>query len=230
MHLRSSLLSLLCATVLCSCGPYYYKPNRVNAPMLSDKGQVQFALAQNNAQVAFSPYKHLGLIGNYAGFSHSDNFGRERAGLFEVGAGYYDMIDTPRHRSSLRVIYDIYGGFGLGRIDIRNNPTYYFPSATVTRMFIQPGIGFRGRVVELGLNWRFMNLMYSNLSAPPQERSPYEGENFFAMEPAVTVRCGYKAVKGEIQYVFAVPFSGVSWGYVNNSLNIGVAVILGGYR
>ncbi|GAA4461435.1 hypothetical protein GCM10023093_06070 [Nemorincola caseinilytica] len=228
---RTYSLLLLAIVLMGSCSPIYYKPNRVNAPMLTDAGQVHFCVAPNNAQVAFSPVRHLGLIGNYAGYRHSGDYGREHARMFEVGAGYYGLIDTSRHSDRLRFVYDVYGGFGAGRIDVRNEPGYYYPDATLTRAFLQPGIGLRTRIFEMSFNWRVCHLSYSNLSAPPVlNGSPFDGSSYFTMEPALTLRCGYKAIKAELQYVHAMPLSNIEWNYINNTLNVGIAVLINGYR
>ncbi len=218
--------------LLMSCEPEYYKPNRVNAPLLSDAGQVAFCVAPNNTQVAFSPTKNLGLIGGYSRYANNDDsgFGRERVNLFEVGAGYYGHIDTNRHDNGSGWIYDIYGGYGFGRINVTNRPPNKFPSMNVSRIFIQPGIGIRTKIIECSFNWRLCNVHYSGFNYPASIKTPADEGNYIFSEPAVTFRVGYKPVKLEVQFVHSMPFSNIVWNRSQASLNVGINAIIGAYK
>ncbi len=241
--MRTLLLSLVAfvfaAIAFTSCEPVYYKPNRVNAPLLNHAGQVEACVASNNTQAAFSPYEHLGIMGGFSHFARTDDntFGRERANLFELGVGYYGNIDTPRTGRQSGWIYDIYGGYGFGWIHVNNNPAHpsgtptFYPSMNVSRAFLQPGIGIRTRVIEFAFNWRFCNVHYSELDVPGiPTKTPLEGRDYLFSEPAVTFRLGYKAVKFEMQFVNSTPISRVDWNRSGASLNVGMHVIIGGYK
>lgn len=226
------LLLLLITTAFASCDPIYYKPNRVNAPLLSEAGQVEFCASPNNTQAAFSPIKNLGIVGGFSRYKHRDeaNFGVERVNFFELGAGYYRHLDSVHRGKRSGWIFDIYGGYGLGNINVQNTTATPYPSMDMSRAFIQPGIGIRTRVIEFALNWRFCNVHYSNFTSPANSKTPLEGRDYLFSEPALTFRVGYKPVKLEMQYVNSSPLSNVTWSRSGSTFNIGINVIINGYK
>ncbi len=226
------LLILFSSVAITGCDPVYYKPNRVNAPMLSDAKQAQVTLSTNNTQLAYSPYKNIGVMGGYSRFRFNDEgtFGKEKVNFFEAGAGYYHRLDTFTMRKTGFWVYDIYGGYGMGKIDIDNNATSTYPSMNISRIFIQPGLGYRARIFEFSFNWRFASTQYNNFSLPASDKTPVAGRSYLFSEPAITVRAGYKAVKLELQYVNSAPISNVHWTRNRDALNIGLSVLINGYR
>jgi hypothetical protein len=95
----------------------------------------------------------------------------------------------------------------------------------ISRFFIQPGIGMHSDVVDLAFNLRISSVSFNHFSA--NGRSPYylethgladslggpgiSGPSYVFMEPAFTLRTGYRFVKIQMQVVFAqsanlVPF------------------------
>eukprot|EP01030_Chromulinospumella_sphaerica_P015230 gene15230-biopygen13357 len=197
--------------------------------MLAEKGQVHVYGGTNSLQAAVSPVNHLGVIAGYSGFRHSyeDGFGREHANLGELGVGYYNAFDSS---NNIGFVYDVYGGFGAGKISIDNKPGYAYPSTSVSRIFVQPGIGMRSRIFEASFNVRVSNLSYSNFSLPAVKESPIAGRSYTFAEPAITLRAGYKFVKLELQYVHSTPFSTVGWNYEDDAINMGISVVLGRRR
>lgn len=228
---KHSLCITLAALALASCQPQYYKPNRVNAPLLTNAGQAEIFAGSNNLQAGYSPYKHLGIIGGYSGFRREVDGGlNERANLLEIGAGYYGRLDTQSLDRGVHFMYDVYTGVGTGTIRIRNDNKFEWPSMNLTRAFIQPGIGMRSRIFEAGFNVRLCNVTYDNFNMMPRLETPLPGRSYLFAEPAFTLRAGYKAFKFELQYVSAFPLGYIPWNYENNALNAGVSVLIGGYR
>ncbi len=231
-----------------SCNRYYYKPNAVNAPMFTDGGQFHVAGAgmsshveDNNegghsyffdVQAAFSPLKHLGFIGNYSTYAYRPDDIDYVAGhvdadahLAEAGVGTYIVGG----KGKAKMVADIYVGGGAGRVksDVDMN---------VTRLFLQPGIAMRHPAVDVGFNMRISNVKYSdlddngrgigyltdqNLFDPQRNRRIDEGSYFF-VEPAFTVRTGYRFIKAQFQWVLAAELSNVRWNYNGGRFTVGL--------
>jgi hypothetical protein len=237
------VLSLIFLAVAFSgCSRYYYSPNAVNVPLLSHAGQVRLNAgtgtdghaATKDFQFSFSPLEHLGVMGGYSSWSYDNGGGTSanaKARLFEIGAGYYGLVDNSGY-----FIYDIYSGAGSGSLqsDVNMN---------VFKWFVQPGLGVRLKVFEGSINWRLSNIRYSGLNTnghdlyylrehhlvDPSGRS-IENRNYFFSEPAITFRVGYKCAKFELQFVSANALSYVPWIYNDGLIRIGLSFLINGYK
>ncbi len=227
------LLLLLCC--MCSCNRYYYKPNGVNAPLLTKAGEVHLSasgtpdLAFTDVQASFSPTNHLGIIGNYSTFSYKAPIVDVAAGnvdahahLAELGAGYYYV--TP---GKVKVVCDIYAGAGGGKMESDVDMSFF-------RSFIQPGVGIRTPYFECSINYRLSAIKYSNLNTNGHDSGYLVQQNliydnnrridnttYLFAEPAITFRGGYKFIKVQTQYVVANALSHVPWQYYNGLFNVG---------
>lgn len=231
-----------------SCNRYYYKPNAVNAPMFTDGGQFHIAGAgmtshfQENSgggnsyffdmQAAYSPIKHLGIIGNYSTYAYRPDNVDFAAGhvdadahLAEAGVGTYIVGGKGR----AKMVADIYAGGGAGSImsDV---------DMKVRRVFIQPGIAMRHPAVDVGFNLRISNVKYTDLDDngrgqsyllgqnlfDPQRNKRIDDGSYFFLEPAFTVRAGYKFIKAQLQWVLATELSNVRWNYNAGRFTVGL--------
>ena len=231
-----------------SCNRYYYKPNAVNAPMFTDGNQFHVAGAGMirtdeddindgnsyffDVQAAYSPIKHLGIIANYSTWAFRPNTINFASGnvdadahLAEVGVGGYLVAGQKK----AKLVGDLYVGGGGG--NLRSDV-----DMKVRRLFLQPGIGMRHAVVDVGFNLRISNVKYMDLDdngrgmAYLQDKRLYdinrnrridEGSYFF-LEPAVTVRTGYKFIKAQFQWGFANEVSTIPWNYNGARFTIGL--------
>lgn len=233
--MKHLLLFATCIILLGSCRPQYYKPNRVNAPLLTQKGQVQANAGFNGVQAAYSPAKHLGLIAGYSNYTydgHEPWSAHEKVNFFEAGAGYYRAVkDTAYTKRHLQFVYDVYGGMGRGKINITNVQKNSLPSATITRAFVQPGVGIRTQVVEAAFNMRVCGVYYDQFSKPPlSPKYPLRNKLYIFTEPAITLRVGYKAAKLEMQYIHSFGANTGEMAYVKNVFNLGISVVINGYK
>lgn len=242
----SALVSML--VLGSSCNRYYYKPNAVNAPMFTDGGQFHVAGAgmtshfeDNNdggnsyffdIQAAYSPIKHLGIIGNYSTYAYRPDNVDVAAGhvdadahLAEAGIGTYIVGG----KGKAKMIADIYAGGGGGSIrsDVDMN---------VRRLFIQPGIAMRHPAVDVGFNLRITNVKYMDFDDNGrgqnylidqnlydyQRSERMDERSYFFLEPAFTVRAGYKFIKAQFQWVLATELSNVRWNYNAGRFTVGL--------
>ncbi len=232
MKNRGLLLVVLLSLLLSGCTKYYYCPNDVNVPLLTDKNQfhIDGSLGSsdfvniNNLQMSYSPLNHLGLIGNCATYSGSGGSGSEgSAHLLEIGAGYYYAT-----QGRVKLVGDIYGGFGGGKMNSDVNMNF-------RRFFIQPGIGLRGRYFDLALSWRIVNVKYYNFDANGQTDDYLSSQNlidytgrridngsYTFFEPCLTLRAGGRLLKFQFQLVGVNNIGYIPWNYETSEGSIGL--------
>lgn len=219
-----------------SCTRYYYKPNAVNAPLFTEGGQAHISAGGSfggsskeydgnthffDLQGAVSPVNHLGIIVNYSTYSyHPDAPDLENgnvaahAHILETGIGGYYAKGN-----KFKMVADGYIGYGGGKInsdvDMR-----------VRRFFFQPGIGVRSPWFDAAFNLRISNVKYLDFDANGRNNDYLVGKNlinssgkridqnsYTFLEPAFTIRTGYKFAKAQFQMVIAQEASNVEWHY-----------------
>lgn len=186
------------AASLGSCAPAYI-PNTVNAPLLSNKGELQMSvysgLSGIDPQIAYAVTDNIGIMfnGSYSNRTSdsTDNYHRHLFG--EVGLGYYRKMGD-----KWRV--EAYGGAGLGKIQAEYENGLWASKSDVNnfRAFLQPGIGFTTKVGGISFNPRFAAV---SLYQAGGTRSV----GVF-VEPTMTGKVGYKFIKAVAQVGFSVPF------------------------
>ena len=240
-------LSILCLCLLiCSSGcvstASFYCPNAINTPLLSEKYQAKFdgnvgiaggkysSSDFKDLSIAYSPIDHLGFLGDYHYFhsgyeaqsaNDSANHLNNTARMGEFALGYY----YSRGDNKLKFIGDIYGGLGFGKIETDG---FMNGEMRMSRFFAQPGVGLGTNVFDASLNIRISNLSYSysspsayNLNSINQyEIPPANRVGGLFVEPAITLRVGYKFVKFQGQIMGSL--SDVPWCYDNTILSVGL--------
>ncbi len=226
-----------------SCSRYYYKPNAVNAPLFTDGGQFHLVGAGSmgegdgagktqffDLQAAYSPIRHLGIIGNYSTY-HYDPYAFDLAGgdvpahahLGEMGLGTYFSAGEGK----FKMVMDGYLGAGMGKIDSDIG-------LDVQKYFFQPGIGFRSPWLDLGFHLRWSRVAYRNFDGKgrsvdylmsrnlinPQGRRIDEGGYTF-MEPSLTLRTGYRFAKAQFQLALANSMTYTQWRYNGARFTVG---------
>lgn len=233
----------VCCTLLASACRTVYAPNTVNTPLLDREGEVRATIDVGNLQVAYALTNSIGLMANayYHNSSGNDedalNKGIDLNGsgyLVEAGAGYYS-------REGGNLILEGYGGIGFGGVSINekqssgSSATDRF-DANGVKLFLQPGIGLAGKVVELSVASRITAVKYMGLRSEnytESELNDYhlrdlDGNLWMFLEPALTMRVGYKAVKAQMQVGVALKLNNSPLNYSTTILNVGLSVLLGG--
>ncbi len=242
------LLAIPAIIAMSSCSRYYYQPNAVNTPLFTDGNQLHLSGAGSissmedngnrsrssyfDINAAYSPIKHLGVIGNYTTWAfRPENIDFSKAEVdadahfFDLGVGGYVVSGQGKSK----FVSEVYAGGGSGSIKSDVN-------MDARRIFIQPGIGFRHPVVEVGLAMRLSNMKFSNLNDNGRGVSYLEQQrlidakrnlritdgSYWFWEPAVTCRIGYKFMKAQFQWSFANAISYVPWHYNGSHFTIGL--------
>lgn len=197
--------------LLTACSNYYYAPNSHNVPLFKAKNEVRAEVkgitgdefSGVEVQGAYSPAEHLGVIANfiYGGGGSSSGGGRGGNGFIgEAGVGYFTELAP-------MFVAEVYGGAGMGSV-INRYDSETESRFNIMRAFVQPNIGFTHNIVDIAFSLRFCYLRYNNLrlSYPSNQYIPYyellnitSNPDNILMEPALTIRLGWKYVKVQTQ-------------------------------
>jgi len=213
------LLALIIAEIagLSGCSTILYVPNSENVPLFTAKHQVKAEvnictetdgfssiIMGANLQGAYAVTNHLGLMSNLFVAGGEDPFTLEggSGGLFEAGAGYFLNL-------SPHLVFEAYGGAGIGWV--KHNSS--FNSITTQekvkghRLFAQPSIGFTSKYFDAAFSLRSCAVFYNNSPSFAANDSSYSlylltanNRSAFMMEPAITLRAGFPAVKFQAQF------------------------------
>lgn len=196
---------MVVAVFFTSCAPIYY-PNRLNAPMIKEKGafnvEGSVGFTGFDLQGAYSPKENIGLMANFSTIGGSSSHNHT---FFEAGAGYYNSLGT-------KGLFEVYGGGGYGQA---KGSTFDFPESTLSgsyyRLFIQPSIGL---VHEWSNVYFATRLVYVDFGGA--KNSPF-------IEPFIGNRIGWENIKINSQIGVSYRMSGAYIDYMPIIINIGVS-------
>ena len=190
-----------------SCSPVLYSTTVQNTPLFKSKGEASvnasYAESDDGAGVglmaATAVTDHFALITSYYHLSQKANdTWKGKGSYFEFGGGYYSPI------ADTRFVYEVFVGAGWANIHNENNgetvDVKYF------KPFIQPSIGITHKIYEIAFTPRIGVSSYTShsitLTDPDQqvaaEKFFDDRKTTFVFEPGVTLRCGYKNIKGQL--------------------------------
>lgn len=253
------------ALAFTACNRNVYVPNQVNVPLLKEKGEVKASVSLSDWQAAYAITDNFAIMANgqYVSrlirFEDDDDYEdpivdpNTRGGLFEVGAGYTKALGT-----SKKAVFEVYGGYGFGGFHTYESAYLMKPDSVrgyddyklrtkFHKFFIQPSFGMSHRIVEVAVTTRFSLVKFHDVASGSRT---WDGDQFARMdfqdldgklipfmEPAATVRVGYKHVKWFWQLRASVPLrtDGPEAGpTLNNyfqpfSFNTGISVNFGNW-
>jgi hypothetical protein len=195
---------LLACTIYCfiSCAPAYV-PNTLNTPLMSNKGEVHaavnYGLSGFDPQAAYAITDHIGIMvnGSFRNSTSDSSDSYHKHIFVEGGGGYYTKIGGIGR-------FETYGGYGYSRLqayfdsDIWTN----FTDVSSNRFFLQPAIGISTQVFDGSFATRLVMV--------DMHQGGTQKTGFF-IEPALTLKLGYKYVKGLLQFGLSFPMD--SEGY-----------------
>ncbi len=212
-----------------SCAPAYV-PNVVNAPLLSNKGELHLAAyagtSGSDFQVAVAPTKNIGVMIN-GSFKNkvsdtSNNYNKHN--FVECALGYYTTFDNSGH-------FEIFGGYGYGIADIKNTVDVLGQSSTVQtnatyqKIFLQPNIGASFEMMDFAFSPRLVVVDIK----PDYLQYTTKTKAFF--EPTATMRLGFKYLYLSSQLGFSIPLTKIDSGdwleYQPLIFSLGIYVKLG---
>jgi len=193
----------------------FYCPNTINVPLLREQneahitgsigiGDGEYGCSSNmyDVNASYAITDHLGIMGSAHGFSSVDDNGinnslTNSSTMGDIGVGYYKTLDAKK-----RLITEVYGGMGFGTLNTTGLVT---GNMQMYRLFVQPSIGLRTAVFDFVFSVRACDVNYHYNSSPAvyaallnakeYEVAPANGSNNLFIEPAITMRLGYKFVK-----------------------------------
>jgi hypothetical protein len=227
--LLNAAIIITAAVTFSSCKTVY-QPNVVNTPLLTNAGEFRAYVDPGNLQLAYAVSDHFGLMANgfYVSEGAEDNSISGHGGLVEAGFGYF----TPAGP----FVFETYVGGGrgwLGFHEYRNengNSVRREFSAGGTRFFVQPSIGYSGSLFEIGLTPRIIFGKFDNISTNYSSQDQIDG-SFYQIdrpvwtfiEPALTLRGGYKFIKLQAQFGFSAKMNSEPLSYKDSFVNIGIS-------
>jgi hypothetical protein len=213
-----------------------YVPNMHNVPLFQEEKEFRGTITPSNFQVAYAPLRHLGIIANgqYYTFKEgrNDNEYRTVLTLLEGGAGAYFPVENTN-----TLVLEAYGGGGIGGVTIRNlNYSSANYRANTIRFFLQPAIGYTHEIVDVAFSTRLNFLLFSSVDTVKFNEAgissyevPETGSSYAFIEPAFTLRLGYRYVKLSMQSQVSLPVSmpneeNLRLGYLPFTFSVGIHV------
>ncbi|MBL4715786.1 MAG: hypothetical protein JKX95_04045 [Bacteroidia bacterium] len=217
--LRQIFLLAILAMLGSSC-KIMYKPNMMNVPLFKEKGEIVANVGVKNFQGAYAVTENIGVMvngyydkGGWEASTSDTTFGTSltqyttKRSLIEGGAGYFKSIND-------QIVAEVFVGGGLGQSswDLSGyengapvgTPNVY--TASYLKIFAQPSVGIKQDIVDFIFTTRFVFLKFSNIETNySQSQLVFENldgievPSYLFLEPALTLRVGYKWVKFHMQ-------------------------------
>lgn len=225
------VLSIQLMLVFAGCASGLYAPNMQNVPLFQEKNEIRINAAYgitdaDNAvelQLAYAPTANIGIQANALlhGYSfYLPKFNNFDVFFGEIGAGYYRPFGNNKHW-----VFETYGLLGLGQAFPAFS--YYKEGYKQYGKFsLQPAIGFTAKGFDAALSARASYLLndvaWKRIDENSDEYGKYYKSNSFLIEPAITLRGGWKYVKLQTQLGASI---GGEKG-MDSHANIGICVLL----
>jgi hypothetical protein len=207
-------LFVIVTILFSSCSHYYYVSNTHNVPLFKEKNEFRFSGAVGGGiestsieiQSAYAVSDRIGIMADfmsaYGGNDNNTNCGKGT--YFEGAIGYYKPIGK-------YAVFEIYGGLGRSNqhheySDFYYNQSYGSADLSFTKLLIQPSFGLTLNFLDIAFSSRLSsvsfnnihNNIYGNVDYFNKLNSLSDNSHFF-IEPAVTLRAGWKSVKLQFQ-------------------------------
>ena len=238
---------LITVSVLCSCTHHYYIQNAQNVPLFKEKNELNGTLAVGggdeinkvDAQGAYSIADNIGLMGSfmYAEDESSDESSDGGYGFFgDASFGYFYPLNN-------YFVFETYAGFGFASqhhtySNSGENTELSTADLTFIKYFIQPSIGLTTNYFDIALSFRLSNLNFTDVGYYPYSGDPSQSYDFselyyikrnrdyYLLEPAATLRLGYKSFKFQLQIAHSIFLSKPDFSIADLSMTLGVNIQL----
>jgi hypothetical protein len=196
---------LVISTLLSGCTHYYYVPNVQNVPLFKEKNEFQGTIAFGGGdesesveiQTSYSVSDHIGVMANFMsahGGTASSTDDHGQGNYFDGAIGYYKPINRFG-------VLEVYGGLGTSN----QHHLYAADNATsdlsFRKIFIQPSYGFAFPYFDVAFSARMNRISFNSIektgtiSELNGINSLTQNHGYYFLEPAITVRGGYKFIK-----------------------------------
>jgi len=226
-------LVVSCSLFFMSCARYYYAPNSVNIPLLSEgeaKINVQYSTGSISdgfeCQSAFAVSSHFGgMVNMMVNESSTDVYFESEAtthmSFIEAGAGYFTPI------KSTDFIFETYGGIGTG--GVRNEYDPGNSTVRFTKLFLQPNIGYKINHFEVGVGSRLSWTKHNVITPlPPNSEDYIELEGLknnpvsVFWEPGIALRAGFRKFMLQLQLTKSVNLNHTKDAFTQEDANFSI--------
>jgi hypothetical protein len=235
----TNLWLILGLLLFSSCSHFYYVPVAQNVPLLKEKAELRLngmlgtegETSSKQGQASYAINDFLGAMINYSSVKGGDvyegNWGKGE--IIELGTGWFKRIGG-------KGVFEVYGGYGV----ISQYHEYYYELATseikMNHIFIQPAIGYTSRAFDIAFSSKLLRLHTSEIDTQLNTSSSYypflaysdlallnENPTSFLLEPALTLRAGWKFIKLQVQLAGSINLSqGSLMPYDNGTVTVGL--------
>jgi hypothetical protein len=197
--------SMVISVLTGSCTHYYYVPNVQNVPLFKEKNEFRGTIAfgggdeseSTEIQAAYSVSDHVGVMANFMsahGGTASSTEDHGQGYYFDGALGYYKPINKYG-------VFEVYGGLGTSNqhhLYVADNAT---SDLSFRKIYIQPSYGFTFPGFDIALSARMNRISFNSIekSGTISEingiNSLTQNHGYYFLEPAITVRGGWKFIK-----------------------------------
>jgi hypothetical protein len=216
-------IASILAVFLSSCSHYYYVANVQNVPLFKEKNETQLSGSYGGGdesvsidiQTAYSITDKIAVMANFMHATGGDqsykNYGK--GNYFEGAIGYFKPVGQYG-------VFQIYGGLGGCGQHHEYSSIYYneyegSSDLSYIRYFVQPSIGITFKALDIAFSTRFCDVYYNKIENNVSGSYYHYNDlysllysNHFNLEPAFTIRGGWKNIKLQVQAEYA--------GLINN--------------
>jgi hypothetical protein len=241
---------LFLAVLSSSCTHYYYVPNVQNVPLFREKNECCLSATYGigdesrcvEVQAAYSITDNIGVMTNFisakGGDVSDDNEDWGKGNYLEGAIGYYKPIEKYS-------VLEIYGGVGGG------NQNHHYMSSnydnglysetyagtselSFTKIFIQPSFGLTFKPFDIAVSTRICGLFYgtifNNIFGDTYQYDKLntiaDKRNYYYLEPAITIRGGWKYVKLQLQGAITSYFNNPDFNFEDYHISIGLYITI----
>jgi len=218
------IIILSCALITGGCAHFYYLPRNANVPLFKEKndfnGSVSAGIGTKTSglevQAAYAVTDNLAVMANFMSSKYfaagdPDDHNVSNGSYFDGAAGYFKPLNR-------FLVFEVFGGLGycsqhheyyaytLSGYDYRG-----YADLAYIKPFLQPSIGASFDIIDIAFSSGITSLNFNKIKNNVDQNSLYYDEleridmnrSFVLLEPAVTIRTGWKFIKLQAQYMFS---------------------------
>lgn len=232
---------LIAFVAFSACSPIYYSPNTQHVPLYDEQGQASVLAGGTSKggeiQASYTVSDNWMILVDGAYFYENDDEDNDNGNgvIGEIGGGYF-------HPFAQKFVWGTNGLVGYGRFE--NN----FPSidvsdgvgmqagyiqGNVSRVGVQPYLGFKTTPFEVVASTRLVNLNYSDIEGElpfeDVEQTQYLKDNNsqWHFEPSLTVRAGYRFAYAQLQWLKSFNLNDSNFRYREDQISLGLMFYIG---
>ncbi len=234
---------LLLVFLVIGCKHVYYLPNAQQVPMFRQKGESRIAFQSGGASessskeinAAYAVTKHVAIMANYMAVRGGDSSKYKdwgKGNYCEAAIGYYEPLGKA-------FLFETYFGGSYSNQTHRYTDFGFYGSNTYggsanlyfTKLFIQPSIGANLKGVAFALSTRISKVHFYNIDNQILSTTSIEFQrlndisknyNSVLIEPAFTIRGGFKYVKLQLQVQLSSNLTNKDLLFENSNTSIGI--------